>query len=138
MQVWLQSGSDWPQKGQIQGFFRSDFSSFGAPAPNALKSDLEKPRICPIWGQSDPLWSQTYHPWSGLHRQTTIGSQFVNFGFGPHKNLNHQVKICNFQYVNINYQRVTNGNLLVVSKYIQTITGLLTFWVEFLNTVVTS
>ena len=21
----------------------------------------EKPRICPIWGQSDPLWSQTYH-----------------------------------------------------------------------------
>ena len=31
-------------------------------APNALKSDLIKPRICPIWGQSDPLWSQTYHP----------------------------------------------------------------------------
>ena len=31
-------------------------------APNALKSDLKKPRICPIWGQSDPLWSQTYHP----------------------------------------------------------------------------
>ena len=34
-----------------------------AGAPNALKSDLKKPRICPIWGQSDPLWSQTYHPW---------------------------------------------------------------------------
>ena len=34
-----------------------------APAPNALKSDMKKPRICPIWGQSDPLWSQTYHPW---------------------------------------------------------------------------
>ena len=32
-------------------------------APNALKSDLKKPRICPIWSQSDPLWSQTYHPW---------------------------------------------------------------------------
>ena len=30
---------------------------------NALKSDLKKPRICPISGQSDPLWSQTYHPW---------------------------------------------------------------------------
>ena len=28
----------------------------------ALKSDLKKPRICPIWGQSDPFWSQTYHP----------------------------------------------------------------------------
>ena len=23
----------------------------------------KKPRIFPIWGQSDPLWSQTYHPW---------------------------------------------------------------------------
>ena len=30
---------------------------------NALKSDLKKPRICPIWGQSDPLWGLTYHPW---------------------------------------------------------------------------
>ena len=27
----------------------------GCGAPNALKSDLKKPRICPIWGQSDPL-----------------------------------------------------------------------------------
>ena len=51
------------QIGQIRDFFRSDFSAFGAPAPYALKSDLKKPRICPIWGQSDPLWSQTYHPW---------------------------------------------------------------------------
>ena len=50
-------------KGQIRSFFRADFSAFGAGAPNALKSDLKKLRICPIWGQSDPLWSQTYHPW---------------------------------------------------------------------------
>ena len=48
--------------GTNRGFFRSDFSAFGAGAPNALKSDLKNPRICPIWGQSDPLWSQTYHP----------------------------------------------------------------------------
>ena len=20
-------------------------------------------QICPIWGQFDPLWGQTYHPW---------------------------------------------------------------------------
>ena len=52
-----------PQIGQIRDFFRSDFSAFGAGAPNTLKSDLKKPRICPIWGQSDPLWSQTSHPW---------------------------------------------------------------------------
>ena len=60
--VCLQSGSDWPKIGKIQGFFRSDFSAFGAGAPNALESDLKKSRICPIWGQSDPLWRQTYHP----------------------------------------------------------------------------
>ena len=35
--------------GQIRGVFRSDFSVFGASAPNALKSDLKKLRICPIW-----------------------------------------------------------------------------------------
>ena len=33
-------------------------------APNTLKSDLKKTRMCSIWGQSDPLWSQTYHPCS--------------------------------------------------------------------------
>ena len=32
---------------------------------NVLKSDLKKSQICPIWGvHSDPLWSQTYHPWT--------------------------------------------------------------------------
>ena len=25
------------------------------PAPIAPKTDLKKPRICPIWGQSDPF-----------------------------------------------------------------------------------
>ena len=60
--------------GQIRGFFRSDFSAFGTGAPNALKSDLKKPRICPIWGQSDPLWSQTYHPWLAMPRHTRKSS----------------------------------------------------------------
>ena len=39
----------------------------GTIEPNVLKSDMKKFRICPIWGQSDPLWSQTYLPWS-VHR----------------------------------------------------------------------
>ena len=47
-----QIGPKWDKSGV---FFRSDFSAFGAGAPNALKSDLKKPRICPIWGQFDPL-----------------------------------------------------------------------------------
>ena len=56
------NGQIGPQMGQIRGFFRSDFIAFDAGAPNALKSDSKMPRICPIWGQSDPLWSQIYHP----------------------------------------------------------------------------
>ena len=38
--IWLQSGSDWHQMGQIRGFFRSYFSTFWL---------VEKSRICPIW-----------------------------------------------------------------------------------------
>ena len=51
-----------PKRDKSEAFFRSDFSAFGAGAPNSLNSDLKKTRICPIWGQSDPIWSQTYHP----------------------------------------------------------------------------
>ena len=67
--------------GQIRGFFRSYFSEFGAPAPNALKSDLKKPRICPIWGQSDPLWSQTYHPCTVVTFGTHFGQMGMNWEF---------------------------------------------------------
>ena len=38
----------------------------GQIGPKWDKSDMKKPRICPICGQSDPLWSQTYHPWRRL------------------------------------------------------------------------
>ena len=50
-----------------------------SPAPNALKSDLKKPRICPIWGQSDPLWSQTYNPWLKCSPEYWHLSVAVNF-----------------------------------------------------------
>ena len=49
--VWAQSGPDLPPNGTNTGFFRSDFSAFGAPTPNALKSDLKQPRICPFWAK---------------------------------------------------------------------------------------
>ena len=45
------------------GLFQIRFQCIWRDAPNALKSDLKTPQICPIWGQSDPLCSQTYHPW---------------------------------------------------------------------------
>ena len=37
--------------------------SFGSVSQNVLKSDLEKSRICPMLGQSDPIWCQTGSPW---------------------------------------------------------------------------
>ena len=27
-----------------------------APAPKCTENDLKKSHICPIWGQSDPIW----------------------------------------------------------------------------------
>ena len=45
--VRLAIGPKWDKSG---AFSDQDFSAFGAGAPNALKSDLKMPRICPIWG----------------------------------------------------------------------------------------
>ena len=36
---------------------------FGAVRQNVLKSDLNKSRICPIWCQSDHIWTQICHAW---------------------------------------------------------------------------
>ena len=68
--VWLQSRSDLPQMGQIRDFFQIRFLKpalkkspglvpFGANL--FLKSDLKKARI--VRGQSDTIWSPTWHPW---------------------------------------------------------------------------
>ena len=35
-QIWPQSGSDWPQMGQIREIFRSDSVHFGAVRQNVL------------------------------------------------------------------------------------------------------
>ena len=60
-----------PKVGQISSkwgkswiFFRSDSVHFGSVSQNVLNLIWKKnPRIGAIWGQSDPLWSQTYHLW---------------------------------------------------------------------------
>ena len=41
------------QNGTNPGFFQISFQCIWRPAPNTLKSDLKKTRICPIWGQSE-------------------------------------------------------------------------------------
>ena len=48
---WTQTGSYWPQMGQIRDFSRS------------VLSQLKKSHICPMWGQSDPMWGKLWQPW---------------------------------------------------------------------------
>ena len=48
-------GSDWTPNGTNPGLFQIRFQCIWRRAPNALKSNLKKPRIYPIWGQFDPL-----------------------------------------------------------------------------------
>ena len=61
-QIRPQSDSDWPQMGQIRDFFKSAFSTFWRPAPKCTEIWSEKSRICPIWGQSEPLWGRIWVP----------------------------------------------------------------------------
>ena len=60
-QIWAQRWSDWPQMRQIRDFFRSNSVHFGSPSQNVLNLIWKKSRICPIWGQSDPLWGLAGH-----------------------------------------------------------------------------
>ena len=48
--------------GTNPGLFQIRFQYIWLYEPNVLKCDLKKSWICPILGQSEPIWSQTYHP----------------------------------------------------------------------------
>ena len=50
----IQIGSDWPQMGQIWDFFD----------PKCTETGLKDSQICPIWGQSDPIWMPYLTPLS--------------------------------------------------------------------------
>ena len=53
LQIWSQSGSDWPQIGHIWDFFRSDFSVFWCRAPRCTEIWSEKiPYLLHFW----PIW----------------------------------------------------------------------------------
>ena len=47
------------------GNFQIRFSTFWRPAPKCTQSDLKNSRICPIWGQSDPISVPIWSTWSG-------------------------------------------------------------------------
>ena len=75
----LQSGSDWPLMGQIRDFFRSDFSTFGSMSQMYWYLIWKSPGFVQFGVQyDDPLWSQTYHPW------TQLGGGFLNCIFHIH------------------------------------------------------
>ena len=63
---------------QIQDFSDQISVHFGSTSQNERKSDLKKSRICPIWGQSDPLWVQIWHPCTII----TIVSVLLNLNTG--------------------------------------------------------
>ena len=46
--IWPQSGSDWPQMGQIREIFRSDSVHFGAPRQNVLNLIWKFPGFVPF------------------------------------------------------------------------------------------
>ena len=58
-QIWVQSGSDWPQMGHIRDFFISDFSTFWRGAPKCTEIWYEKNLgFVSFWGQFDLFWWQ--------------------------------------------------------------------------------
>ena len=60
----VQIGPKWDKSG---AFFRSDFSAFGAPAPNVLKSDLKKPGFVPFGANLNHFGAKPTIPASVLH-----------------------------------------------------------------------
>ena len=51
---------------------------------NVLNQIWKNPRICPIWGQSDPLWALSGH-------RATVSSQFVRFSYWASTTRDRQV-----------------------------------------------
>ena len=74
--------------GTNPGLCQISFQCIWRPCAKCTEIWSEKLRICPIWGQSDPLRNQTYHPWfiqpcwlfSHSTVQTKLYSRDVRFG----------------------------------------------------------
>ena len=49
--------------GQIRDLFQIRYCSFWSPERNVLNLIWTNPCICPIWGQTDPLWAQSWSTW---------------------------------------------------------------------------
>ena len=62
-----------PQIVQIRGFFISDFSA-------SVKSDLKKPRICPIWGPIWPTLEPNLPSLSSGHRVAILSTRLAQNG----------------------------------------------------------
>ena len=49
---WVRLAPNWTNL----GLFKISFSTFWLGEPKCTETDLKKTQICPIWGQSDPIW----------------------------------------------------------------------------------
>ena len=48
-----------------------------APAPKCTENDLKKSHICPIWGQSDPVWMPNLTPLCQMNFYKILGQRSV-------------------------------------------------------------
>ena len=95
---------------------------------NALKSDLKKPGICPIRGQSDPLWSQTYHP--RCVSSAPLCSPLSHHYPSPH----HHQRLIDLQTV-VKAWRQKLMSVQICSRWQTNIEDIITFPGQFLITV---
>ena len=112
-------------RGRRDGRFGSKVGQIG---PKSVKSGAfsdqislhpKKPRICPIWRQSDPLWNQTYHPWMSVKSWYDIINVTVNIAFSGNSNKyinNNIVLIITSQYYNTTIPTAGLGNCVCVNS----------------------
>ena len=55
-QVWHPNWVILAQNGTNLSFYKISFSTFWLGETKRTETDLKKSQICPIWGQSDPIW----------------------------------------------------------------------------------
>ena len=60
-----QLGSKWVKSWTFQDQFSVHFGSVSSVSQNEQKTDLKKSHICPIWGQSAPIWCRIWLSASG-------------------------------------------------------------------------
>ena len=62
---------------QNQGLLKISFSTFWLGDPKCTETDLKKSLICPIWGQSEPIWMSNLTSPEHTEKEEKI-TEFIN------------------------------------------------------------